>query len=250
MKKAVVIPAHIFERFKNSSENIDKQNAVNENKIQELYDTPENIEKTINRINNSGIGLDRKNFLYQQFLFKILRVARENNLDIKLPILEYIDPSTSTTSVTPTVSTTSVTPVSTTPPSTPIVAALPLAIDDRMSRSLSKVQRVNGMQIYRIIETIPEVSWDDKGVISINGKIIPQSDIVKIVLHLHSVGKNKKQKSPLGLIQLQPYINVLKTVTNVIGSRSRGRSSPTPSRNLRTKKSRHSPSAWKPYSRI
>ena len=246
MKKAVVIPAHIFERFKNTSEhgNIDKQNLyINENKLEESYDTPDNIEKTINKINNSGIGLDRKNFLYQQFLFKILRLVRENNLDIKLPILEYKDPTTSVITTSP------VLPPVTTPPATPIVTNVaPRILNDRMLQSLPKIQKVKGMQIYRIIATIPEISWDDNGVISVNGTTIPQSDIVEIVLSLMPGGK-KKKTSPIGLKQLQPYINAMKMTTNVIRSQSRGRVSvysPVQTRKTRAKK-RRSSSTWKTY---
>ena len=219
MKKAVVIPHHVYHQMLKSMTN---------NQPAKSHSTP-TIEEELKLIHTSEDPIEKKNFLYQQALFKYLQSTHADKKDLILPVL-----GESTLPSSPKVaqqeflkngntSETSVQHTSVSPSTIPIIDMSKSEIDETMQETLSKRNKQKGMHLYNMLRNRGKgkVSWNDIGEIFINDRRIPNSNIIDIVADLlNSVGK---ASPPRGFIELVPYLRAMNIPLHLLRSRARSK---------------------------
>lgn len=225
MKKAVVIPHHVYQQMLKSVAN--NQSAAS--------NSASLLENELKVISTSNDPIEKKNFLYQQALFKYLQSAHSDKKDIILPVLDEAaaplfhnveqqellknghNPQSEQENVT-----SASMQLNTASPTSSFINAKS-AIDIAMQESLSKHNKEKGMQLYNMLcnRGRGAVAWDDIGQIFINETKIPNSNIIDIVVDLLNTMGTAPQ--PHGFKELVPYLREMNIPLHLLRNRMRSK---------------------------
>ena len=96
------------------------------------------------------------------------------------------------------------------------------AIEKTLLKILSPQTRKKGLALYHILEdSCKEISWDNNGVVNINGKEIIGSNIIDIIINLVSHPHKKNLMKPVGFLELLPYLKKLNIPYHLISNKTR-----------------------------
>ena len=188
MKKAIVLPHHVFEKMQSL---IQTDNGL----TSEEKSNNSSKEKELTAITESHLPADEKALLYQEALFKLLRSTRESKKDIEIPIVESVSHQVSSSST---------------------------QLENHLYNILPLTQKRYGVALYRLLQDrCKDLVWNDNGVISFQGNTILGSNIVDIIINLLSQSKQSMKTVPIGFNVLKNCIRNANIPNNLIKNKER-----------------------------